>query len=131
MILLDTHALIWWVNGAAELSMPASRAIHKARKSGKINVSSMSVWETAMLIRHERLILSIPLAEWLEKIENLPFVQFLPVDNSIALDSVNLPGHFHKDPADRIIVSTARVHNLPLVTRDGNMQRYKHVKTVW
>lgn len=131
MILLDTHALIWWVNGAAELSIPAARAIQKSRKSGRINVSSMSVWETAMLIRHERLVLSIPLVEWVDRIEKLPFVQFLPVDNGIALDSVNLPGHFHKDPADRIIVSTARVHNLPLVTRDGNMHRYKHVKTVW
>ncbi len=131
MITLDTHALIWWLNGDKSLSGTALKAINNAMKSGCIYVSAISAWEIAMLIRADRLVMAMPLNEWIEKIEKLPFIKFVPVSNEIALDSVNLPGEFHKDPADRIIVSTARINNSTLITSDKKILSYPHVKTRW
>lgn len=85
----------------------------------------------AMLIKYNRLQLKISLTDWIEKTEALPFVQFISVDNRIAADSVNLPGEFHKDPADRIIVATARHHNLQLITKDKRILDYDHVDAAW
>jgi PIN domain nuclease of toxin-antitoxin system len=131
MIVLDTHVLIWWINGDPDLGVKARRLIHKARKEGKIYISSMTTWEIAMLLKSGRLVLAMPLNEWIEKIEKLPFVSFVPVDNGIARDAVNLPGDFHKDPADRMIVATARSLNVTLVTCDKKILGYGHVKTAW
>jgi len=131
MILLDTHALVMWVNGSRELPRKALGYIRRAQNKNGIHVSSFSVWEIAMLVKTGRLVLSVPLAEWIRQVEDLPFVKFVPVDNAIAEHSVSLPGEFHKDPADRIIVATARVLNLPVVTRDAEMTGYPHVRTVW
>jgi len=61
----------------------------------------------------------------------LPFVRFIPLDNTIALRSIELPGHFHPDPADRIIVATAMTMGLALVTRDQKMLDYPHLQTIW
>ena len=131
MITLDTHALIWWLNGDKTLSGAALKTINNAMKSGLIYVSVMSTWEIAMLVRADRLVIAMPLNEWIEKIEKLPFITFVPVSNEIAHDSVNLPGEFHKDPADRIIVSTARTNNSTLITSDQKILDYPHVKTKW
>ena len=58
-------------------------------------------------------------------------MRFLPVDVEIATKSVELPGEFHKDPADRIIVATARKLAAPLITKDDKIRAYPHVKTIW
>lgn len=84
-----------------------------------------------MLVKLDRLVLSMPLKEWIGKIERLPFIRFIPVDNVIADDAVNLPGEFHKDPADRIIVATARSLNATLITSDKKILDYAHVRTKW
>ena len=131
MITLDTHALIWWLNGDKLLSASALKSINAAMKSGNIYVSAMSAWEVAMLVKAERLVIAMPVNEWIEKVDRLPFITFVPVTNEIALDSVNLPGDFHKDPADRIIVSTARFYNSTLITSDKKILDYPHVKTRW
>ena len=131
MITLDTHTLIWWINGDKSLSPAASKSIEKAVKKSSVCISAISAWEIAMLVKAERLIIAMPLAEWIEKIEKLPFVSFIPVSNEIAIDSVNLPGEFHKDPADRIITATARSLNSVLVTSDNKILNYPHVKTLW
>ena len=131
MITLDTHTLIWWINGDPALSANARKMINNARKSGRIMISSMSTWEIAMLVKSERLLLAMPLKEWIGKIERLPFIRFIPVDNIIAEDAVNLPGDFHKDPADRIIVATARSLNATLITSDRKILDYVHVRSKW
>ena len=131
MIILDTHALVWWITGSKEISAKALASIKKAKSVNGIYVSSISVWELSMLVRTERIILSIPLQKWIRAVEDLPFVKFVPVDNDIAELSVNLPGKYHKDPADRIIIATAQLLNMPVVTRDGEMRKYPHVRTVW
>lgn len=132
MIVLDTHALIWWVSGEAKLSKAAVKAIEKEKKnSGTIFVSSISVWEIYLLVKRGRLILTMDLSAWVAKIETLPYVQFVSVDNNIAAKSVLLPGNFHDDPADRMIVATAREKGAALVTADGRIRKYSHVQTIW
>ncbi len=70
-------------------------------------------------------------ADWIKKSEMLPFVNFIPVDNSIAVKSVNLPQPFHSDPADRIIIATAISLGASLITKDERILKYPHVKTIW
>jgi len=132
MIVLDTHVLIWWVSGATEqLSTAAQQAIRQEMEHGKIVVSSISAWELAMLVTKGRLALSMDVAEWLGCVGQIESVSFVPVDNTIAVKSTELPSEFHKDPADRLIVATARRLAAPLVTADEKIRAYPHVRTIW
>ena len=133
MIVLDTHALVWWVNGGGELSTDAAAAINReqAPEDGIILVSSISAWEIAMLVGRDRLTLTMNVDDWLETVAEIPGVRFVPVDNEIGVESTRLPGEFHKDPADRIIVALARHFNIPLVTADDKIRRYRHAHTIW
>jgi len=132
VIVLDTHALVWWVNGDSALSRVAGQAIEKERKrQGEIIISSISAWEIAMLLQKERLVLSMDVETWLRTVTEVPGVRFIPVDNGVAVESTRLPGRFHKDPADRLIVALARTLSAPLVTSDRRIRGYRHVKTIW
>ena len=131
MILLDTHALIWWVNGRQELSLRADQAIARGLRDGGVAVSSISAWEIAMLVARDRLVLSLDTGRWLARVGEIDGVRFIPVDNEIAVESVSLPGNFHKDPADRVIVATARRFAALLVTVDEKLHSYAHVRTIW
>ncbi|MCI5163661.1 MAG: type II toxin-antitoxin system VapC family toxin [Candidatus Electrothrix sp. AX5] len=122
MIILDTHAWIWWISNPEKLEGAASLAIEQAIDQNGILISSISTWEIALLVDKGRLTLSIDVRDWVRKTESLPFVRFMPVDNTIALRSVALPGVFHADPADRIIVATALSTGLPLVTKDKKIR---------
>ncbi|MEJ2768134.1 type II toxin-antitoxin system VapC family toxin [Mycetohabitans sp. B46] len=123
MIVLDTHALVWWVNGDDALSKKAKAAIEREREldGGQIIVSAISAWEIAMLVEREKLVLSMDVASWLTTVSAIDAVRFVPVDVESGLKSIDLPGEFHKDPADRMIVATARKLAVPLVTRDEKM----------
>jgi PIN domain nuclease of toxin-antitoxin system len=83
-----------------------------------------------MLIQKGRLLLTVDVESWLDQVAQIDGVTFYPVDNEIALKSVSLPGNFHRDPADRVIVATARKLALPLITTDEKILRYRHVKTI-
>lgn len=131
MIVLDTHALIWWISDPDKLSAKAGSAILKAKTQKSIYVSSISVWEIAMLVKKGRLKLKYEVDEWLRKIESLPFIKFWPVANKIAFDSVFLSGNPPADPADRIIISTAINLGYPLISADRKIRRYPEVKTIW
>lgn len=132
MIVLDTHTLLWWVSGDKEqLSRAATQAIEAELNGGQIRVSSISAWELAMLVAKGRIALSMDIAEWLSVVKQIEAVSFVPVDNDIAVKSVELPGTFHKDPADRIIVATARKLAAPLVTADDKIRDYPHVRALW
>lgn len=132
MIVLDTQVLVWWVNGDdALLSAPARRAIEGELESGRLLVSSITAWELAMLVARDRLALSVPTAEWLALLQEIEPLRFVPLDNGLAVASVELPGEFHRDPADRIIVATARRFAAPLVTADERIRSYPHVRTIW
>lgn len=131
MILLDTHALIWWVTNDSKLSTAARAAIDAELTNGVIAISSISAWEIAMLMQSGRLYLSMSVDDWLAEIKKIESVQFIPVDDDIGIKSVTLPAEFHKDPADRIIIATARKFNVPLITADAKILAYHHVKTIW
>ena len=130
MILLDTHALIWWVNGDP-MSPRATSAIAVELQAGDIAISSITAWEIAMLTTRGRLSLSIDVTTWLAAIQQIERVGFVAVDNEIAVNAVELPGEFHKDPADRLIVATARKLGVPIVTADQKIIGYPHVLTIW
>jgi len=132
MILLDTHVLLWWATQQHErLSVVARDTIDTEQKSGQIAISSISAWEIAMLIQRKRMALAMDLREWLAIVGQVANVKFIPVDNGIAIESENLPGEFHRDPADRMIVATARKLGAILVTMDEKMRGYAHVRTLW
>ncbi len=131
MIVLDTHALVWWVTGDDRLSSRARHVIEREQANGELLVSSITAWEIAMLVRRQRLILSMDVAEWLAVASELDALTFVPVDNEIAVRSTELPGELHKDPADRIIVATSRKFGAPLVTVDEKLQDYRYVQTIW
>ncbi len=131
MIVLDTHTLVWWVNGDAMLSKKAKAAIDGERDGGQIIVSAISAWEIAMLVEREKLVLSMDVESWLATVLEIDGLRFWPVDVEISTKSVRLPGDFHKDPADRMIVATARKLSVALVTKDDKIRDYAHVKTIW
>ncbi len=131
MIVIDTHVWLWWISNPEKLAINAAQTIDKAIIEGGIIISSISTWEIALLINKKRLKLSIDIRDWVRKTEALSFVRFVPVDNTIALRSVTMPGDFYPDPADRIITATAMTMGLPLVTRDKKILGYPHVKTIW
>ncbi|SAK69047.1 twitching motility protein PilT [Caballeronia fortuita] len=131
MIVLDTHALLWWVEGRG-LSKPARAAIDReVQEEGEIVVSTMTAWEVMLLIKKGRLRLAMDVAGWFDRIGRIAGVRFAPIDRHIALASADLPGEFHSDPADRMIVATARSLSAPLVTKDRQIRSYEHVRTIW
>ena len=132
MIVLDTHVLVWWVDSPTKLPPKVQKIIEKViKKEEKLIVSAISVWEIFMLVKKGKLGFAIDINAWLQKIESMMFLEFIPVDNQIAAKSVNLPGKFHNDPADRIIIATAREYGAKLVTSDQKILNYRHVQSIW
>ncbi|MEX0941386.1 MAG: type II toxin-antitoxin system VapC family toxin [Pseudomonadales bacterium] len=132
MIVLDTHALVWWLSDKRRLSSVARREIDKqVGRGNRLIVSSISAWEIAMLVQKSRLTLTMDVFDWLAHVERLPQFRIVPVDNRIALRSTSLPEPFHKDPADRMIVATAQQLRAVIVTADRKLLDYPHVETIW
>lgn len=131
MIVLDTHAWVWWVADPEKLSRRARQAIEGAMGKASLYVSAISCWEVALLVRRGRLELRMPAPDWIARSEALPFLRFVPVDTAIAVRSVGLAGPLHNDPADRIVIATTLSLGADLVTRDERIRRYPHVTTVW
>jgi len=132
VILLDTHVLLWWLADTDNLSPTArARLDEYSDRTGEICVSSISAWEIAMLVQKGRLALTIDAADWIRHAEQLPAISFVPVNNQIAIKSTLLPEPLHKDPADRMIIATARHLACPLITADSKLMAYLHVDTIW
>ena len=131
MILLDTHVWIWWLSNPEALPPKVTKALEQSMAARSILLSAISAWEIAMLVKKKRLVLSLSVQDWIHKTESLPFINFLPVDNRIAIQSVFLPEPLHSDPADRIIITTAITHNATLITKDQKMLDYSPVNTLW
>ncbi len=129
MIVLDTHIWVWWTHGDARLTTSQVEAL-TTHETDLLGVSSISCWEVAKLVEYGRLELPCPLEEWFEQALSYPGVQILPLTPEIAIESTRLPGEFHRDPADQIIVATARVYDCPLITSDERILGYPYVKTI-
>ena len=131
VIVLDTHALIWWVSDPGQLSKTAQTTIEAARKDNALYVSCISSWEIALLAQRNRLQLALDVRDWLARCEALPFVTFVPVTTAIAVESTRLPDFPHNDPADRIIVATALSLGAKLITKDEKIHLYRNLQSVW
>jgi PIN domain nuclease of toxin-antitoxin system len=131
-VLLDTHAWIWFRLGEAAAFRRASiEAIQAAADRSALRVSVISVWEVAMLAAKRRLRLEVPVAEWVRGALGAPGLLLAELTPEIAVESCGLPGEFHDDPADRMIVATARVMGATLYTKDRSILSYGrrgHVK---
>jgi PIN domain nuclease of toxin-antitoxin system len=124
LILLDTHVWLWLVAGSADLSTEARLAINEAAASGTLRIAAISLWEIALLASRGRIVLGKSIGLWLEEALAAPGPAIDPLSPQIAVESYALPDVFHRDPADRLIVATARVANATLMTRDQRILDY-------
>ena len=106
--LLDTHVLIWWLNDVSRLSPEQRAVVASASVDSPLLVSDISLWEVATLYDLGRILLAVPLREWLDKAVAPPLVKRQGISPAIAAELAALPDSFHRDPADRILVATAR-----------------------
>lgn len=127
MILLDTHIWLWWLHNPDRLS---SAVIARIEVEDILLVSAISVWEISLKSSAGKLILPLPISEWFAQAKTYPKVEIESLDPLDAIASTQLPGDFHKDPADRILVAIARRYNIALVTCDEKILSYPHVLTV-
>ncbi len=124
MILLDTHAFVWTVGGDRRLGPRARASVEEAGSGEGVLVSAITPWEIALLVAKGRLQLGREVGAWLETALALPGIVLAPVEPAIAVDSTRLPGDFHADPADRLIVATSRHRGVPLFTADRAILSY-------
>ena len=128
MIILDTHIWVWWVNDNPQLTKKYRDWINQYQSQG-LGVSIISCWEIAKLVELNRIILSIPVDEWLTAALAYPGVELIELTIPIIVASTKLVG-FHRDPADQIIVATSKVYDCPLITADSKIIAYPHVQTL-
>jgi PIN domain nuclease of toxin-antitoxin system len=129
--LLDTHAWVWWVTEDRRLSRPARRAINTAQANGALSLSLISIWEVAKKVEKGQLVLDRPVDLWLDAATLRPGLHLAELTRPILAESCRLPPPFHGDPADQIIVATARDRDAILVTKDRQIHEYAHVRSVW
>ncbi len=133
-LLLDTHVWVWMLND--DIRAHRSKAmpvIESSAKTNRVQVSWVSIWEVSMLDAHHRITLPVPLVEWIDRAIHAPGVSLADLHPSILIESSRLPGGFHSDPMDCILVATARYFNATLVTADKKILRYaadKHIKAL-
>jgi len=128
--LLDTHILLWWFQGSTRLSSAQRRVIKRADDDHPLGVSDVTLWEIAMLVELQRVRLSLPIDEWLARATAAPLVERCGISPAIAREMVDLSATRSWDPADRIIVASARVLGVPLVTGDARIAESGLVRTI-
>lgn len=131
MILLDTHTWLWLLHEPSKLSSKAQAIINIEEPQNGLLVSAISVWEIAVKSSIGKLNLPLPIEEWYNLAQDHSGIIIEPLSPLDAIASTQLPGNFHKDPADRILVAIARRYKIPLISCDNNILNYPHVQTVW
>jgi PIN domain nuclease of toxin-antitoxin system len=127
-MLLDTHVLIWWRLDSSRLGRSWIRRLQALENRQKpVAISAITLWEIAMLAARGRIEMVEPADVWIEEIEGHPLIEVLSLTARIAAESVRLGPDFHNDPADQIIVATARIHGLPLMTADERIRKWGKV----
>lgn len=130
-LLLDTHVLVWWLLGQSELSAAQVDALESAERIGEpLGLAAITLWELAKLFEKGRLQLRGSADSLLEELERDPRFAIIPLSARIALESTRLGPSFHRDPADQMIVATARVAGHQLVTSDDRIRRSGVVTTI-
>lgn len=128
MIVLDTHAWVWWVAEPARLSRRAMRAIEGA---DRIGVPAICCLEVAAAVARGRISIDRDVLDWIEQALAQPKVEFLPLTPRVSVKSTQLGPTFHGDPADRVIVATALMESATLITKDAAIRKSKAVPTIW
>ena len=123
-LLLDTHVWIWFMLANDELAARPRNLINRAAAAGQLRIAAISLWETALLASGARVVLGQPLAQWMSAAISAPGLSVEPLQPKIAVEAYSLPDAFHRDPADRLIVATARVTDATLMTRDRRILDY-------
>jgi len=129
--LLDTHTWIWWNVLPDELSPDVYKIISNPKGNEEFLLSVISVWEFSKIIQKRRMIISSTPEDWIEKALAMPNLRVAPFTPRIAYRSTVLPGQFHQDPADQIIVATAREEGAVILTKDERIRAYPHVRSIW
>ena len=129
--LLDTHAWVWWVTEDRRLSPAARRAIERSQGKGELSLSLISVWEVAKKVEKAQLVLDRPVDQWLDSALAWPRLHLVELTRPILVESCKLPSPFHGDPADQILVATARDRDAAIITKDEKIRAYAYVRTVW
>lgn len=129
--LLDTHVWVWWHVRPAALSPRVTRVIGRPGARDELLLSAISVWEFTKLIEKGRLGVSCDPEEWVEQALRMPGLRLVPLSPRIAYRSTVLPAPFHEDPADQIIVATAREEDATILTKDERVLSYPHVRAAW
>jgi PIN domain nuclease of toxin-antitoxin system len=130
-LLVDTHILVRWRLEPDKLTRPQKRAFRiSEHRSDTISISAITLWELALLAAGGRLKPKGPLATWLADMVSSTLIEVLPITPEIAAAGAQLGSGFHNDPADRIIVATARCHNLTLVTSDERIRAWGGVSVI-
>ena len=129
MILLDTHVLLWMASDPKRLSSKAREAIRNARQNTGVSVATVTLWELAWLAQNGRIQILSSVESFVR--ETVARVILRPMTPEIAAVAVRLPAGYPKDPADRLIGSTAIVEGMPLITADQQIRRAKAVETIW
>ena len=129
-VLLDTHVWIWWLTLESPLTPAERAALDATAERRETFLSAISLWEAQVLHAKRRLVLPAPFADWIVRAADERIVSVLPMDLAVILDLDRLPASFHGDPADRMIVATARSHRLPIATHDRAIRRSR-VAALW
>jgi PIN domain nuclease of toxin-antitoxin system len=128
VIVLDTHAWIWWVAEPEKLS---ARARHSIDAAETLGVCAISCWEVAMLVAKRRLELDRDVLVWIRQALAVPRVTLLPLTPEICVSSASLEQKSPADPADRLIAASALEHQAPIVTKDSRLRSMPQIETVW
>ncbi|NEP09622.1 MAG: type II toxin-antitoxin system VapC family toxin [Symploca sp. SIO2C1] len=128
---IDTHVWLWWLHTPEQLSERSRTLLTIGENQNTLIVSAISVWEIALKHSAGKLPLPLSVNEWFALAKTRPGITIEPLDPLDAIASTQLPGDFHKDPADRIIVALAYRRNIELITCDQKILNYPHVKTLW
>ena len=129
--LLDTHVWIWWNIHPQKLSRKILALIKKKDRYDELLLSSISPWEFSKLLEKGRIGISCDPESWINSALDMPKLRLVPLLPVLAYRSTTLPQPFHGDPADQIIVATAREENATILTRDKIIREYKHVRSLW
>ncbi|MHC4874096.1 MAG: type II toxin-antitoxin system VapC family toxin [Planctomycetota bacterium] len=128
MVLLDTCALIWYTRDNENLSKKAQQACNKIPKNGAI-ISSISIWEIGIKIKNKKLDIGITVEDFVQRLKKLGSIDIIPVDENIWMKSISLDWD-HKDPADRAIIATAELNDIPIITSDKIISDF-YSKIIW
>lgn len=127
-VVLDTHIWVWWLTADSPLSRAERNALDAKAARSELYLSAISLWEAQVLHAKQRLELPLPFAEWLARAADGRVITVLPLNLEVIFALDTLPVSFHGDPADRIIVATARTHAMLLATHDAAIRRSRTVK---